>query len=118
MVDNDEANIDIDALITSMNEQLSTTAATVRNAVLTVATERARGNTFSGGNGADLWIPALSQLAGYILDAIGIIAIAMDSTMKQQQTTSKSHWTTKVYISKKYIYQNNLENGSTSSSCG
>ena len=93
--DNDESNDSDDSyylneMLQTTNEQLLNTAAAVREAVIRVATERAKivDGTAVLPVGAESWIPLLSQLAGQILDAIGVIATVLDHISQQNALPS------------------------------
>jgi RAP domain len=83
-------DVDLEALLKESNERLARTAEKVRNSVLLVASERSK--AIQGGNspsvGSDSWIPVLSQLAGYILDSIGVTAIIMDKISRQSSSSN------------------------------
>jgi RAP domain len=83
-------DVDLQLLLKQSNEHLAKTAELVRNSVLSVAAERSKamqmGNAAS--IGSDSWIPVLSRLAGYILDSIGVTAIIMDKTLRQNPSSN------------------------------
>ena len=74
----DTTTVAAEDLLQTSRGQLAASAAVVRNAVVQVATERTQGNNAAAT--ANRWIPALSQLAGHILDAIGATVIASSSS--------------------------------------
>ena len=84
------------ATVMPLNESLESailnlqeTAASVRQAVLQVAAQRKQGQPAQ----PTLWIPALSQLAGHLLDYIGWWTVASrDTTLFQLQESSNLLW--------------------------
>lgn len=93
----------VDSLMQESRKNLAKSAATVRTAVMQVAAERVaaqqqqqQGNdaaAFTTDTAANRWIPALSQLAGHVLDAIGAtVLLASSQSMPKQQQFELQEW--------------------------
>lgn len=77
----------------SAAQNLQDAATAVRRAVLQVATQRRQQQPQQGVQQAPTWIPALSQLAGHLLDYIGWWTVANDTTRScQLQECSNLLW--------------------------